>query len=67
MQDNIKIIIYLGDNLLYLIYFDCSLFRRNSHESRHSNLPSATSRICHKLEKVCVDTSTEKRVLGTEN
>ena len=42
-------------------------FRRNSHESRHSNLPSATSRICHKLEKVYVDTSTEKRVLGTEN
>ena len=46
---------------------DWSLFRRDTHEPRHSNLPSTTFRICHKLEKVCVDTSAENRVFGPEN
>ena len=36
-------------------------------ELRHSNIPSATSRICHKLEKACVDTSAGNRVLKPDN
>ena len=44
-----------------------TLFGRNSHESRHSYHPSATSRICHKLENVCgVDNSAGIRVLGPD-
>ena len=35
--------------------------------SRDSNLPSETSRVCHKLEKVCVDSSPGNRVFGPEN
>ena len=46
---------------------DWSLFRRDSHEQRHSNLPSTTSRIRHKLEKVCVDTRAGNRVFGPDN
>ena len=42
-------------------------FAFDNHESRHSNLPSATSRICHKLGKVCVDTSAGNRVFGPDN
>ena len=57
---NIKIIIYLDD-------IDWSLFRRYSHEQRHSNLPSVASRICHKLEKVCGDVSLGNRVFGPDN
>ena len=48
-----------NNNLLRQHAIDWSLFGRNSHESRHSNRPSTTSKICHKLEKVCVDTSAE--------
>ena len=43
---------------------DLPLFRRDTHKSRHSNLPSATSRICHKLQKFCIDTSARNRVFG---
>ena len=57
---NIKIIIYLDDMLL----IGHSL---EEIESRHSNLPSATSRIYHNLEKVCVDTSAGNRVFGPDN
>ena len=46
---------------------DLSLFRRDIYEVRHSNLPSATFRICHKREKVCVDTSAGNRVFGPDN
>ena len=59
-SQNIKIIIYSDDMLR-------SLFRRDSHEPRHSSLPPATSRICHKLEKVCVDTSEGNRAFGPDN
>ena len=40
---------------------------RDTHESRHSNFPSATSRICNKLKKVCVDSSAGNRVFGPYN
>ena len=56
-----------NNNLLRRHTIDWSLFRRNSHELRHSNLPSATSRIFHKLEKVCFETSAGNRILGSEN
>ena len=46
---------------------DWSLYRRNSHEPRHSNLLSATSRICHKLEKACIDTSAENKIFEPDN
>ena len=46
---------------------DWSLFLRDTHEARHSNLPSAASRICHKLEKVCVDTIAASRFFGPDN
>ena len=51
---------------LPLLWFGWSFFRRDSHEPRHSNLPSATSRICHKLEKVCVDTSAGNIAFGPD-
>ena len=51
-------------NLLRRHAIDWSLFRRDTHELRHDHLPSATSRICHKLEKVCVNTSAGNRFLG---
>ena len=37
-------------NLIRRHTIDWSLFRRDTHEPKPSNLPSATSRICHKLE-----------------
>ena len=43
---------YKNNNLLRRHAIDWSLFRRDIHRPRHNNLPSATSRICHKLEKV---------------
>ena len=43
---------YQNNNLLRRHAIDWSLFRRDIHRPRHNNLPSATSRICHKLEKV---------------
>ena len=55
---NINIIIHL-DNMLLICH---SL--EDTHKSRHSNLPSATSRICHKLQKFCIDTSARNRVFG---
>ena len=51
-------------NIKILIYLDGI---RDSHESRHSNLPCATSRIFQKLEKVSVDSSAGKRVLWPGN
>ena len=48
-----------------MLLIDHSL--EESHESRHNTLPSATSRICHKLEKVCVDTSEGNRAFGPDN
>ena len=54
-------------NLLRRHAIDWSLFRRDTHELRHDHLPSATSRICHKLEKVCVNTSAGNRFFGPEN
>ena len=56
-----------NNNLLTGHAVDWSLYRRNSYEPRHSNLPSATSRICHKLEKVCVDTIAANRFFGPDN
>ena len=53
-------------NLLRRHAIDWSLFRRDTHEPRHSNLP-ATSRVYHKFEKVCVDTSVGNRVFGPDN
>ena len=44
-----------------------SFFRRDTQDLKNSNLPSATSRICHKLEKVCVDASAGKRVFRLDN
>ena len=41
-------------NLLSRRAIDWSHFRRDTHEPRHSNLPSETSGICHKLDKVCM-------------
>ena len=38
-----------NNNLLRQHAIGWSFFRRDSHEPRHGNLPSATSRICHKL------------------
>ena len=58
---NIKIIIYLNDMLLISNCLEEILM------SRDSNLPSETSRVCHKLEKVCVDSSPGNRVFGPEN
>ena len=52
------------NNLLRRHTIDWSHFRRNNQESRHSNLSSATSKICHKVKKVCVDTSAENRIFG---
>ena len=66
-NDNLTQDKHQNNNLLRRHAIDWSLFRRNNHESRHSNLPSATSRICHKLEKVCVDTSAGNRVFGPDN
>ena len=34
---------------------------------RHSDLSSATSRICHKLQRVCVDTSVGNRAFESDN
>ena len=42
-------------------------FLEDTREPRHSNLHTATSRICHKQEKVCVDTSSESRLFGSGN
>ena len=66
-NDNLTQDKHQNNNLLRRHAIDWSLFRRNNHESRHNNLPSATSRICHKLEKVCVDTSAGNRVFGPDN
>ena len=63
-NDNLTQYKHQNNNLLRQHAIDWSLFRRDSHESRHSNVPSATSKICYKLEKVCVDTGAGKRVLG---
>ena len=54
-------------NLLrrHVIYW--SLFRKDAHDSRNSNFPFATSRICHKMGKVCVDTSAGNRVFEPDN
>ena len=54
-------------NLLRRHHIDWSFFRRDTHEPRHSNLPSATSRIYHKLEKICVNTSAGNRDFGSNN
>ena len=54
-------------NLFRRHAIDWLLFRRDTHESKHSNLPSATSGICHKLEIICVDNSVGNRVFGLEN
>ena len=59
MQDK-----HQNNNLLRRHAIDWSLLRRGTHEPRYSNPLFATSRICHKLEKVCVDTSTGKDSLG---
>ena len=64
---NLTQIKHQNNNLLRRHAIDWSLFRRNSHELRHSNLPSAISRIFHKLEKVCFETSAGNRILGSEN
>ena len=63
-NDNLTQDKHQNNNLLRRHATDWSLFRRDSHEPRHSNFPSATSRVCHKLEKICVDTSAGNRVLG---
>ena len=49
-NDNLTHEKHQNNNLLRRHIIDWSLFRRNSHGSRHTNLPSATSRTCHKLE-----------------
>ena len=66
-NDNLTQDKHQNNTLLRRHAIDLSLFRRDSHEPRHSNLPSATSRVCHKLEKVCVDTSAGNRVFGPDN
>ena len=63
-NDNLTQDKHQNNNLLRRHATDWSLFRSDSHEPRHSNFPSATSRVCHKLEKICVDTSAGNRVLG---
>ena len=62
-----KIAEHQNNDLLRRHAIDWSLLRRDNHELKHSNLRSATSRICHKLEKVCVDTSAGNRVFGPDN
>ena len=56
-----------NNDLLRRHAIDWSLLRRDNHELKHTNLRSATSRICPKLEKVCVDTSAGNRVFGPDN
>ena len=64
INDNLTQDKHQNNNLIRRHAIDWSLFRKDSHAPRHSNLPSATPRICHELEKVCVDTSAGYRVLG---
>ena len=66
-NDNLTQDQHQNNNLLRRHVIDWSLFRRDCHEPRHSNLPSATSRICLKPGKVCVDTSAGNRVFGPDN
>ena len=66
-NDNLGQDEHQNNDLLRQHAVDWSLFLRDTHEPRHSNLPSATSRICHKLEKVCVDTIAASRFFGPEN
>ena len=66
-KDNLTQDKHQNNNLLRPHAIDWLFFRRDSHELRHSNLLSATSRICHKLEKVYVDTSAGNRVFGHDN
>ena len=62
-----KILKSTNHNLTQDKHQNYHLLRRHAIEPRHSNLPSATSRICHKLEKVCVDPSAGNRFLGPHN
>ena len=66
-NDNFKQNKHQNNNLLRRHATDLPLFRRDSHELIHNNLPSATSRICHKMEKVCGDTSAGNRLFGPGN
>ena len=59
-NDNLAQDKHQNNNLLRRHAIDWSLFRRDSHEPRHNNLPSATSRICHKLEKKSVLTTVQE-------
>ena len=58
---------YQNNNFLKWHAIDWSFFRRDTHEPRHRNFLSVTSRICQKLGKVCVDTSQENEVFGLDN
>ena len=58
---------YQNNNFLKWHAIDWSFFRRDTNEPRHSNFLSVTSRICHKLGKVCVDTSQGNKVFGLDN
>ena len=53
-----------NNNLLRRHAIDWSLFRRDSHEPRHSNLPSATSRICHNWKRSVLIPVPEIEFLG---
>ena len=53
VNDNLTQDKHQENNLLRRQAIDWSLLRRDSHKPKHSNLPSARSRICYKLEKVC--------------
>ena len=54
----------IGHSLDWSLLDDRSLFRRDTLEPRHSNLPSATSRICSKLEKSVLTLGQEIGFLG---
>ena len=67
INDNLTQDKHQNHYLLRRHVIDWLLFRRDTHESKHSNLSSATSRICQKLEKVYVDTIAGSRVFGPDN
>ena len=67
VNDNLTQDKHQNDNLLRPHATDWSLFIRDTPQPRHSNLPPTTSRIFHKLEKVCVETSAGNRVFRPDN
>ena len=58
---------YKNNNLSRRYAANGAYIRGNNDESGHSNLPLAASGICHKLGKVCVNTSEGDRIFGSQH